>query len=101
MSGAVAARRGRGGKESVAPPVISVKEHGDYSCLRFTLMHDPLPIHLSADGSVATWNPALTRSNQVVVRVRCGDVVSERPSMNSGRVRVRPGEQIEAVTPAG
>lgn len=62
---------------------------------------DPLPVRLSADGHTATWNPALTRAQQVVLRVRTeGGATELRRSMNSGRARVRPGERIEAVTPA-
>lgn len=61
-------------------------------------MSEPLPIRLSDEGRTATWNPALTRAGQVVVRVRgpSGEI-EERRSVNSGRVRVREGERIEAV----
>jgi hypothetical protein len=61
-------------------------------------MTEPIPARLSDDGRTATWNPALTRANQVVLRVRCADgSVQERRSMNSGRARVREGERIEEV----
>jgi len=61
-------------------------------------MTDPIPARLSDDGRTATWNPALTRANQVVLRVRGADgSVQERRSMNSGRARVREGERIEEV----
>lgn len=61
----------------------------------------PLPVRLSDDGRVATWNPGLTRAAQVRVRVRAPDgTVGERRSGNSGRARVRDGERIEAVLPA-
>lgn len=68
-------------------------------------MTEPLPVRLSADGRVATWNPALTRAGQVVLRVWCEEgegtaEVEERRSLNSGRARVREGERIESVTPA-
>ncbi|HEX7243703.1 MAG TPA: hypothetical protein VF263_25675 [Longimicrobiaceae bacterium] len=63
-------------------------------------MPEPLPARLSDEGRTATWNPALTRASQVVLRVRRGDAVEERRSVNSGRARVREGEAIEAVTPA-
>jgi hypothetical protein len=61
-------------------------------------MTKPLPARLSADGRTATWNPALTRAQQVVLRVRSPDGALEgRRSLNSGRARVREGERIEAV----
>ena len=61
-------------------------------------MTDPIPARLSDDGRTATWNPALTRANQVILRVRAADgTVQERRSMNSGRARVREGERIEEV----
>lgn len=64
-------------------------------------MSDVLPVRFSADRRVATWNPALTRAAQVWVRVRdAAGVEAERRSVNSGRVRVRVGEQIVAVRPA-
>jgi hypothetical protein len=57
-----------------------------------------LPVRISADGRAATWNPALTRATRVRLRVRGPDgTLSERPSLNSGRARVREGERIEAV----
>jgi hypothetical protein len=63
-------------------------------------MTDPLPIRLSRDRRAATWNPALTRAGQVLVRVvSAGGDVEQRRSMNSGRVKVREGERIESVTP--
>jgi hypothetical protein len=59
---------------------------------------EALPARLGGDGRTATWNPALTRAGQVVLRVRRADgEVEERRSMNSGRARVREGERIEAV----
>jgi predicted transcriptional regulator len=61
---------------------------------------DPIPARISDDGRTATWNPALTRAAHVLLRVRRGDDVDERRSMNSGRARVREGERIEAVVPA-
>jgi hypothetical protein len=67
--------------------------------------HDPptpsLPFRSGDDGRTATWNPALTRANQVILHVRRGDgEVELRTSMNSGRARVREGERIEEVRPA-
>lgn len=65
-------------------------------------MTEALPVRLTDDGRVATWNPALTRASQVVLRVRRADgSVEERRSVNSGRARVRESEAIEAVLPAG
>lgn len=59
---------------------------------------EPIPARISADGRVATWNPALTYAAQVLVRVRLADgSAEERRSMNSGRARVREGETIEAI----
>ncbi|MEW5928539.1 MAG: hypothetical protein AB1941_13810 [Gemmatimonadota bacterium] len=64
-------------------------------------MPDALPVRLSDGGRTATWNPALTRASQVLLRVRgAGGAVEERRSVNSGRSRVREGETIEAVVPA-
>lgn len=61
----------------------------------------PLPVRLSDDGRVATWNPGLTRATQVVLRVRGADgEIRERRSLNNGRARVREDERIEAVLPA-
>jgi len=61
----------------------------------------PLPARIGDGGRTATWNPALTRAAQVLLRVRRADgEVEERRSMNSGRARVREGERIEAVVPA-
>lgn len=63
-------------------------------------MPDPLPVRLSDQGRTATWNPALTRAARVLLLVRGpGGAVERRPSVNSGRARVRDGERIEAVTP--
>jgi hypothetical protein len=57
-----------------------------------------LPIRISEDGRVATWNPGLTRSARVVLRVRSeAGARAERTTMNSGRARVREGEAIESV----
>jgi hypothetical protein len=67
-------------------------EPAEESTLRF------LPIRISADGRVATWNPGLTRSARVVLRVRSeSGARAERTTMNSGRARVRDGEAIESV----
>lgn len=64
-------------------------------------MTEPLPIRLSDGGRVATWNPAMTRAARVIVRVVSDTGAREdRPSMNSGRARVRQGESIEAVVPS-
>lgn len=64
-------------------------------------MPEPLPARLSADGTTATWNPALTRASHVLLRVlRSDGAAEERRSMNSGRARVREGERIESVVPA-
>ena len=64
-------------------------------------MTDPLPARISDDGRTATWNPALTRAQHVLLRVRSPDgKVEERRSMNSGRARVREGETIEEVRAA-
>jgi DNA-binding transcriptional regulator of glucitol operon len=61
-------------------------------------MPQPIPARISDDGRVATWNPAMTFAPRVLVRVRVADGrVVERPSMNSGRARVREGEAIEAI----
>ena len=57
-----------------------------------------LPVRLGREGQTATWNPAMTRARQVLLRVRVADgAVEERRSLNSGRARVREGEKIEAV----
>ena len=62
---------------------------------------DAIPARLSDDGRTATWNPALTRAVRVLVRVRgAGGGVESRPSMNSGRARVREGERIEGISAA-
>jgi hypothetical protein len=61
----------------------------------------PIPARISADGRVATWNPALTRAQRVTLEVVvAGGRVEHRASMNSGRARVREGEAIRSVTPA-
>ncbi|HEX5726902.1 MAG TPA: hypothetical protein VFX98_15615 [Longimicrobiaceae bacterium] len=61
-------------------------------------MSASLPVRLSDEGRTATWNPALTRAGQVVLRVRtAAGGVEERRSLNSGRARVREGERIEEV----
>jgi hypothetical protein len=63
-------------------------------------MTDPLPARITADGRTATWNPALTRAQRVLLTVRtCTGDTETRASMNSGRAKVRDGERIEAVTP--
>lgn len=60
----------------------------------------PLPARLSAEATVATWNPGLTRATHVVLQVRRADgSAEERRSLNSGRARVREGERIDAVFP--
>lgn len=62
---------------------------------------EPIPVRLSGDGRVATWNPAMTRARQVTLYVRGADGALEpRTSLNSGRARVREGERIERVVPA-
>ncbi len=64
-------------------------------------MTQSLPVRLSEEGRVATWNPALTRARQVVLHVRRSDgEIEERRSLNSGRARVREAEHIESVRPA-
>lgn len=61
-------------------------------------MPESLPVRLSDEGRTATWNPAVTRAGQVVLRVRRPDgAAEERRSLNSGRARVREGERIEEV----
>lgn len=61
-------------------------------------MPQPIPARLSDDGRTATWNPAMTFATQVLVRVRRADgTYEERPSMNSGRARVRDAERIDAI----
>ncbi len=57
-----------------------------------------VPVRLSVDGRVATWNPAITRAGQVTLYVRGADgTLGQRRSVNSGRARVREGERIEKV----
>lgn len=64
------------------------------------LVSEAIPIRLSDEGRTATWNPAMTRAAQVVVRVVAPDGSREdRRSVNSGRARVRLGETIEAIFP--
>lgn len=61
-------------------------------------MPEPIPVRLTDAGRTATWNPAVTRAQRVVLRVRRGDgATEERRTMNSGRARVREEERIEAV----
>lgn len=61
-------------------------------------MSEPLPVRLSQEGRTATWNPAVTRSAQVLLHVRRPDGgLEQRRSVNSGRARVREGERIERV----
>lgn len=63
-------------------------------------MSQAIPIRLSDEGRTATWNPAMTRAGRVIVRVVGADGSrADRPSVNSGRARVREGETIEAVIP--
>lgn len=63
-------------------------------------MSDALPARITDEGRTATWNPALTRASQVVLRVRTADGgMEERRSVNSGRARVRSHEEIAAVLP--
>jgi len=60
-----------------------------------------IPARISEDGRIATWNPALTRSSRVALRIDRGDAGEEqRQSMNSGRARVREGERILEVREA-
>ncbi len=62
---------------------------------------EAVPVRLSHDGRVATWNPAMTRATQVTLYVRGADGSLEaRRSGNSGRARVRQGERIERVVAA-
>lgn len=64
-------------------------------------MSDSLPARISPDGRTATWNPALTRAQQVMLQIRSSDgQVESRRSLNSGRAKVREGERIESVVPA-
>lgn len=64
-------------------------------------MAEEIPARLSAEGTVATWNPALTRAQQVRLTVASADGgTEERLAMNSGRARVRAGERIVAVRAA-
>lgn len=57
-----------------------------------------VPIRLSDDGRVATWNPAVTRAGQVTLYVRgANGSLKPRRSVNSGRARVREEERIEKV----
>ncbi|MBD0320757.1 MAG: hypothetical protein ICV87_10515 [Gemmatimonadetes bacterium] len=64
-------------------------------------MTEPIPARLTDEGRTATWNPALTRSQHVVLEVALEDGGSEeRRSMNSGRARVRDGERIRSVRAA-
>ena len=64
-------------------------------------MSDSVPARLSDDRRSATWNPALTRAAHVLVHVRTAAGEAEvRRSMNSGRARVREGEQIERISSA-
>lgn len=59
---------------------------------------EDLPARISPDGRTATWNPALTRSAHVLLRVVAEEGEHElRRSMNSGRARVREGERIEGI----
>lgn len=61
-------------------------------------MTEAIPARLSAEGTVATWNPALTRAQQVRLTIARSDgSTEERLAMNSGRARVREGERIVAV----
>ncbi len=64
-------------------------------------MPEPLPVRLSDEGRTATWNPALTRAQHVLLRVVRGGETEERRTMNSGRARVREGETIDAVLADG
>ena len=60
-------------------------------------MSADLPVRISPDGRTATWNPAITRAQHVVLRVAGADGEELRRSMNSGRARVREGERIEGI----
>lgn len=60
-----------------------------------------IPTRISEEGRVATWNPALTRAQRVLLEVRTtAGELERRPSMNSGRARVREGEVIAGVVAA-
>lgn len=60
-----------------------------------------LPARLSDDGRTATWNPALTRSSHVVLRILGAEGgITERRAMNSGRARVRDPERLLEVREA-
>lgn len=62
-------------------------------------MSEAIPIRLAPDGTAATWNPSMSRAAHLLVQVRLADGSrEERRTVNSGRVRVRPGERIERVT---
>ena len=62
---------------------------------------EPLPVRLSDDGRIATWNPAVTRAGQVTLHVRRADgSVEQRRTVNSGRARVREAERIEQIMAA-
>jgi hypothetical protein len=77
-----------------APPLVRARV--------LHLVTTELPIRLRDEGRTATWNPALTRSGQVILHVRGSDGELEtRRSVNSGRARVRAGETIERVIAAG
>jgi hypothetical protein len=78
------------------PPAASTRLH--HSTRHQATVHETLPVRLSDDGRTATWNPGLTFASRVLVRVvREDGAVEERPTMNSGRARVREGERIAAV----
>ncbi|MDR0788140.1 MAG: hypothetical protein LBG44_09775 [Gemmatimonadota bacterium] len=62
--------------------------------------NNAIPVRLRDEGRTATWNPAVTRAGQVLLRVRREDgEVEVRRTVNSGRARVRAGEIIESVVP--
>ncbi len=79
----------------VAGPVPAA---GSESNPRDPPVHHPLPCRLSPDGRTATWNPALTFSQHVLLRiVRPDGTLDERRSLNSGRARVTGAERIESI----
>jgi hypothetical protein len=65
-------------------------------------MSEAVPFRTRDEGRTATWNPALTRAQHVLLHVRGeGGEVQVRRSVNSGRARVREGERIEEITAEG
>lgn len=59
------------------------------------MTNEEIPARLSADGLVATWNPALSRDARVQLEVAtAGGELVYRSTMNSGRAKVREPERI-------